>query len=169
MEWGQKMQDDKDDGAQWLVSENLADPKRMAIFGFSYGGYAAFVAAVRPSPYKCAISGAGVSDIDRITNGLFNNPYFRSAQEPTMRGVSPLRQADNLRIPLMVYHGDRDQTVPISQSEIFVNRARAAKQLVEYHKLQDYGHGPSWTRETKATELKLISGYLAKACVGTGI
>jgi dipeptidyl aminopeptidase/acylaminoacyl peptidase len=169
MEWGQKMQDDKDDGAQWLVSEKLADPKRMAIFGFSYGGYAAFVAAVRPSPYKCAISGAGVSDIDRITNGLFTNPYFRSAQEPTMRGMSPLRQADNLKIPLMVYHGDRDQTVPISQSEIFVNRARAAKQPVEYHKLQDYGHGPSWTRETKATELKLISGYLAKACVGTGL
>ena len=169
VEWGQKMQDDKDDGAAWLVAEKLADPKRLALFGFSYGGYAAFAAAVRPGPYKCAISGAGVSDIDRITSGLFNNVYFRSAQEPTMRGLNPLRLADNLKIPLLVYHGDRDQIVPLSQSELFVNKARAARQSLEYHVLRDYAHGPSWTREIKARELKLIGDYFAKGCGGSGL
>lgn len=168
-EWGQKMQDDKDDGAAWLVAEKLADPKRLALFGFSYGGYAAFVAAVRPGPYKCAISGAGVSDIDRITIGLFNNPYFRNSQEPTMRGLSPLRLADNLKIPLMVYHGDRDQVVPIAQSEIFVNKARAARQSVDYHVLRDFAHGPVWARETATQHHKLISDYFAKGCGGSGL
>ena len=101
-EWGQKMQDDKDDGAKWLVSEKLADPKRVAMFGFSYGGYAAFAAAVRPNDlYKCAIAGAGVSDIDRIGNRLFSHPYFRDAQEPTMRGLSPLAMANKIKIPIM--------------------------------------------------------------------
>ena len=168
-EWGQKMQDDKDDGAQWLVNEKLVDSKRIAIFGFSYGGYAAFAAAVRPGPYKCGISGAGVSDIERITSSFYTNPFFRDRQEPTIRGLNPIRSADKLRIPLMVYHGDRDQTVPLVQSELFVNKAREARQPVEYHVLQDYGHGPAWTRETTAKQLKLISNYLAKGCGGGGL
>ena len=169
-EWGQKMQDDKDDGAQWLVSEKLADPKRMAMFGFSYGGYAAFAAAVRPNGlYKCAIAGAGVSDIERIWAAFYTNPYFRDRQEPTVRGLIPLRQADKVKIPMMVYHGDRDQIVPLIQSELFVERARNSGQSVSYHVLQDYGHGPAWTVETMARQLKLISQYLASDCGGSGL
>lgn len=169
-EWGQKMQDDKDDGAMWLVSEKLADPKRIAIFGFSYGGYAAMAASVRAGgPFKCAISGAGVSDIARILDRFYTNPIFRDRQEPTVRGLSPLRQADKLQIPIMVYHGDRDQIVPLAQSEIFVDRARAARQPVEYQVFQDYAHGPSWTRDTMARQLKLISNYFAKGCGGSGL
>lgn len=169
-EWGQKMQDDKDDGALWLVSEKLADPKRVAMFGFSYGGYAAFAAAVRPNGiYKCAIAGAGVSDIERILTGFYTNPYFRDRQEPTIRGMNPVRQADKIKIPIMVYHGDRDQTVPIVQSELFVERARNSGQAVSYHALQDYGHGPAWTRETMTTQLKLISQYLSSGCGGAGL
>jgi dipeptidyl aminopeptidase/acylaminoacyl peptidase len=169
-EWGQKMQDDKDDGAKWLVSEKLADPKRMAMFGFSYGGYAAFAAAVRPNDlYKCAIAGAGVSDIQRIWAAFYTNPFFRDSQEPTVRGLSPLSQADKIQIPIMVYHGDRDRVVPLIQSELFVDQARKSKQTVDYHVLQDYAHGPAWTRETMTQQLKLISGYLAKGCGGAGL
>ncbi|WP_457418299.1 alpha/beta hydrolase family protein [Roseateles sp. P5_E7] len=167
-EWGQKMQDDKDDGAKWLVSEKLADPKRIAMFGFSYGGYSAFAASVRPNGlYKCAIAGAGVSDIDRIWAKFFTNPYFQSAQGPTVKGLSPLSLADKMEIPLMVYHGERDQTVPIIQSELFVDKAKAAGKPVEYHVLADYAHGPAWTRKIMADQLNLISTYLAKGC-GTG-
>lgn len=169
-EWGQKMQDDKDDGAKWLVSEKLADPKRIAMFGFSYGGYSAFAAAVRPNGlYKCAIAGAGVSDIERIGARLFTNPFFRSAQEPTMRGLNPLAQADKIQIPIMVYHGDRDQTVPLMQSELFVDKAKAAGKPVEYHVLNDYAHGPAWTRKVNIDQLNLISNYLSKGCGGGGL
>lgn len=169
-EWGQKMQDDKDDGAKWLVSEKLADPKRIAMFGFSYGGYSAFAAAVRPNGlYKCAIAGAGVSDIDRIWARFFTNPFFQQRQAPTVRGLSPLSQADKIQIPIMVYHGDRDQTVPLMQSELFVDKAKAAGKPVEYHVLNDYAHGPAWTRKVNIDQLNLISNYLSKGCGGGGL
>ena len=169
-EWGQKMQDDKDDGANWLVSEKLADPKRIAMFGFSYGGYASMAAAVRPNGiYKCAIAGAGVSDIERIWARFYTNPFFRDRQEPTVRGLSPLTQADKIKIPIMVYHGERDQIVPLVQSEIFVDKARKSDQKVDYHVLKDYAHGPAWTREIMTRQLSLISDYLAKGCGGSGL
>lgn len=169
-EWGQRMQDDKDDGAKWLVSEKLADPRRMAMFGFSYGGYAAFAAAVRPNDlYKCAIAGAGVSDIERIWAKFYTNPFFKERQEPTVRGLSPLTQADKIKIPIMVYHGDRDQTVPLNQSQLFVDRAKSAGKPVEYHVLKDYGHGPAWTRQTMTQQLSLISDYLKTGCGGGGL
>jgi len=169
-EWGQKMQDDKDDGAKWLVIEKLADPRRMAMFGFSYGGYSAFAAAVRPNDlYKCAIAGAGVSDIKRITARSYTNPYFKDAQESTIRGLNPLEFADKIKIPIMVYHGDRDQTVLLSQSELFVDRAKSAGKPVEYHVLKDYAHGPAWTRQTMTEQLTLISDYLKTGCGGGGL
>jgi dipeptidyl aminopeptidase/acylaminoacyl peptidase len=166
-EWGQKMQDDKDDGARWLVSEKLADPRRMAMFGFSYGGYAAFAAAVRPNDlYKCAIAGAGVSDIERIWAKFYTNPFFKERQESTVRGLSPLTQADKIKIPIMVYHGDRDQTVPLIQSELFVDKAKAAGKPVEFHVLKDYDHGLAWTRQTMTEQLTIISDYLKSGCAG---
>lgn len=169
-EWGQKMQDDKDDGANWLVSEKLADPKRIAMFGFSYGGYAAMAAAVRPNGiYKCAIAGAGVSDIERIWARFYTNPFFRDRQEPTVRGLSPLKQADNIKIPIMVYHGERDQIVPQVQSDYFVDKARKSDQKVDYHVLKDYAHGPAWTRDIMTRQLSLISDYFAKGCGGSGL
>ena len=169
-EWGQKMQDDKDDGANWLVSEKLADPKRIALFGFSYGGYAAFAAAVRPNGiYKCAIAGAGVSDIERIWARFYTNPFYRDRQEATVKGLIPLQEADKIKIPIMVYHGERDQIVPLVQSELFVDRARKSDQKVDYHVLKDYAHGPAWTREIMTRQLSLISNYLAKGCGGSGL
>jgi dipeptidyl aminopeptidase/acylaminoacyl peptidase len=169
-EWGQKMQDDKDDGARWMIEQKLADPKRIAMFGFSYGGYAAFAAAVRPNGlYKCAIAGAGVSDIERIWARFYTNPFFKETQEGTVRGLSPLSLADKIQIPIMVYHGDRDQTVPLIQSQLFVDKAKAAGKPVEFHVLKDYAHGPAWKRETNAEQLQLISDYLGKGCGGGGL
>jgi len=169
-EWGQKMQDDKDDGAMWLVSEKLADPDRVAIFGFSYGGYAAFAASVRPKGlYKCAIAGAGVSDIERIWSAFYTNPFYRERQAPTVKGLSPLTLADKVTIPIMIYHGERDRTVPLIQSELFAEKARKAGQPVEYHVLPDYGHGPAWTRSIMAQQLGLIDKYLKQGCGGTGL
>lgn len=164
-EWGQKMQDDKDDGAAWLVSEGLAQRARIAIFGFSYGGYAAMVGAVRPgTPYRCAIAGAGVSDHRRIWASFYTNPFFRERQAPTVAGLNPIDFADKLLIPILVYHGDRDQVVPVEQSEWFVNKARSGAVPVAYRLFQDYGHGPAWTRKTFGDQLALIEDYLLRGC-----
>jgi dipeptidyl aminopeptidase/acylaminoacyl peptidase len=169
-EWGGKMQDDKDDGARWMIDQKIAQPGRIAMFGFSYGGYAAMAAAVRPEGlYKCAISGAGVSDIRRIWSRFYTNPFYRGAQGPTVKGLSPLDQADAIKIPIMVYHGDRDRTVPIEQSDWFVDKAQKSGQPVVYHKIKDYGHGPAWTRQTMADQLGYIETYLKKDCGGSGL
>lgn len=169
-EWGQKMQDDKDDGAQWLIDQKIAIPGRIAMFGFSYGGYASMAAAVRPNGlYKCAIAGAGVSDIDRIWAKYYTNQYFRESQAPTVDGLSPLSKADELKIPIYVYHGDRDQIVPIEQSQWFVSKARGAGKDVTWKEFKDYAHGPAWTRAVMADQLRGIEEYLAKGCGGGGL
>jgi dipeptidyl aminopeptidase/acylaminoacyl peptidase len=169
-EWGQKMQDDKDDGAKWLIEQGIAKPGHIAMFGFSYGGYAAFTAAVRPNDlYKCAIAGAGVSDIKKIWSRFYTNPFFRQAQAPTVNGLNPLDYADQIKIPILVYHGDRDQTVPIEQSQWFVNKAKSAGKDVQYHELADFAHGPAWTRKVMAEQLGYIRDYLVDGCGGTGL
>ena len=169
-EWGQKMQDDKDDGAKWMIEQKIAQPGHIAMFGFSYGGYSSFAAAVRPNGlYKCSIAGAGVSDIKRIWARYYTNPFFRQAQAPTVEGLSPLDKADQIQIPLMVYHGDRDQIVPIEQSEWFVNKAKAAGKPVVYHEIKDYAHGPAWTRKIMGDQLRVIDDYLSKDCGGGGL
>jgi dipeptidyl aminopeptidase/acylaminoacyl peptidase len=169
-EWGQKMQDDKDDGVKWLIDQKIARPGHVAMFGFSYGGYASMAAAVRPNGlYKCAIAGAGVSDINRIWAKYYTDRYFREGQSGTVKGLSPLSKADELQIPIYVYHGDRDQIVPIEQSEWFVAKARGAGKDVTYKEFKDFAHGPAWTRATMADELRGIDDYLARGCGGGGL
>jgi len=166
-QWGQKMQDDKDDGARWLIEQKLAIPGRIAMFGFSYGGYAAMAAAVRPNGlYKCAIAGAGVSDIDRIWARYYTNQYFREGQSTTVKGLSPLKVADKIQIPIYVYHGERDQTVPIEQSQWFVAKAKESGQQVTWREFKDYAHGPAWTRGIMADQLRGIDEYLVSGCGG---
>lgn len=113
---GYKMQDDKDDGALYLVEQGLADPERMAMFGWSYGGYAALVAASRtPQIYQCVIAGAAVSD------PLMQVNYYRfqlrgwPAQEQLQMwddSISPLEEAEKVNVPMLLIHGDVDQRVP---------------------------------------------------------
>ncbi len=169
-EWGQKMQDDKDDGAKWMIAQNIAIPGRIAMFGFSYGGYSAMVAAIRPNGlYKCAIAGAGVSDIKRIARRFYTNRFYTDSQGPTIRGLNPVEKADSISIPILVYQGERDQTVPQEQSDWFVARARKSSQKVDYRLFPDYAHGPAWTRAIDADQLRLIDDYFNKGCGGSGL
>jgi dipeptidyl aminopeptidase/acylaminoacyl peptidase len=113
---GYKMQDDKDDGAMYLVEQSLADPDRMAMFGWSYGGYAALVAASRtPQIYQCVIAGAAVSD------PLMQVNYYRfrmrgAQREEQLRmwddSISPVKEVAKVNVPILLIHGDVDQRVP---------------------------------------------------------
>ena len=86
-----------------------------------------------------------------------------------MRGLSPVDQADQIKIPIMVYHGDRDQTVPIEQSEWYVSKAKRSGQDVVYHDMSDYAHGQAWTREIFGDQLTFIDDYLRTGCGGGGL
>jgi dipeptidyl aminopeptidase/acylaminoacyl peptidase len=123
--WGTVMHDDITAGAHWLVKQGIADPGRMCIVGWSYGGYAALTAAVKdPHLYRCAVSIAGVSDMSQLANDedRFYGGY-QAARESTgtdkaqLAAQSPVLHADQIKIPVLLVHGDQDSTVALAQSE----------------------------------------------------
>lgn len=168
-EWGQKMQDDKDDGAAWLVEQGVADPERLAIFGYSYGGFAAAAAVVRPdSPYQCAISGAPITDLGRLSTTWSDNRLQRILQGRTVTGMDPMRHTDRANIPVLLYVGDRDVRTPALHARNFYNAVRdhvpASFELVA-----DMPHSMPWYYRHQATTLGLIEDYLANDCGPGGL
>ena len=141
--WGQEMQNDIEDGMQALVEDGIADPEKLAIFGWSYGGYAAFVAATRNNDlFNCVVSGAGVSDLTRIRRGLSGNRFLRRFQKPTIAGASPVDLAGKVSVPMLIVHGDYDQTVPVEHSRRFVEGLTQAGADHQYIEIEDMGHSP---------------------------
>lgn len=133
---GYKMQDDKDDGALYLVEEGLADPNRMAMFGWSYGGYAALVAASRtPQIYQCVIAGAAVSDpIMQVNYYRFQLEGWPAIEQINMwdDSISPLKEAEKVNVPMLLIHGDVDQRVPLDHAKKY------RKLLDKYNKNYKY-------------------------------
>ncbi|WP_443750537.1 alpha/beta hydrolase family protein [Asticcacaulis solisilvae] len=160
-EWGQKMSDDNDDAAAYLVAKGVADPKRMAIFGYSYGGFAAIAASVRPnSPYKCAIAGAGVSSLDRIGNLWGDSHIQRDVQGHTVAGMDPLKNVAKANIPIMLYHGDHDRQADTDHSRMFYAAMKAAGKDIEYHEIKGMWHTIPWHVEWQQQSLGYIQDYL---------
>lgn len=164
-EWGLKMQDDKDDGANWMVKEGYAKEGRIAIFGYSYGGFAAFAASVRPGgPFKCAIAGAGVSNLTRIGNNWGESRLQRAFQGRTVGGMDPQQNTAKLAMPILIYHGDRDVRVPLFHATDFYNAVKGtgkAKLVV----LSDMGHQmDKWTSQNHRDSLKAIEDFLTNDC-----
>ena len=130
--WGTRMQQDLDDGVDALAARGIIDPARVCIFGWSYGGYAALAGAtLTPDRYRCAIAGAGVSDIRAMMRfegsqyGGYSWRYWsrnigdwRGSNADTIDQVSPARQAANVQAPLMIVHGTEDIVVDYEQAEI---------------------------------------------------
>lgn len=141
-EWGLAMQDDVEDGVQALIEEGLADPDRLGFFGWSYGGYSAFVAAVREnSMFNCSVAGAGVSDLSRIRGGLAGDRFLREFQKPTIEGVTPLEHAGRVTMPMLVVHGDADETVPVAHSRRWMDAVREDLDI-NYIEIEDMRHSP---------------------------
>jgi dipeptidyl aminopeptidase/acylaminoacyl peptidase len=163
-EWGQKMQDDKDDGLAYLVQQGIADPNRALIYGFSYGGFAAMAATVRPNPpYRCAISGAGVSSLERLGTLWRQNRLQRQTQGWTVGGMDPLQHASEASIPILIYHGDRDQTATIWHSERFAAALRAAGKPHEFVVIEDMPHG-AITPDMRQREFEIVENYIRGPC-----
>lgn len=164
-QWGLKMQDDKDDGANWMVKEGYAKEGRIAIFGYSYGGFAAFAASVRPGgPFKCAIAGAGVSNLTRIGNNWGENRLQRAYQGRTVSGMDPQQNTAKLAMPILIYHGDRDVRVPLFHATDFHNAVKGTG-LSKLVVLPDMGHQlDKWTTQNHRDSLKAIEDFLTNDC-----
>ena len=113
---GLAMQDDKDDGALYLVQKGLVDKDRMAMFGWSYGGYAALVATTRDNNiYQCAIAGAAVADPEKSYNQSRGPGTPEALDDWGKRrgtiGINPIKEVSKANIPLLMIHGDVDSRV----------------------------------------------------------
>ena len=137
-QWGQAMQADITAGVRYLIEHKIADPQRICIIGGSYGGYAALWGLVQtPDLYKCGVSLAGVSDLERelrfdsdISKSAVQREFARSRiGDPTLMktefdAVSPLLHADRIEAPLLLVHGKLDERVPMSQGRQMYDRMR---------------------------------------------
>lgn len=152
-EWGAKMHDDLIDAVNWAVSEGIADPKRVAIYGGSYGGYAALVgAAFTPEVFCCAVDIVGPSSLRTLINSI--PPYWEPLKkmftvrvgdpetEPEfLDSRSPLYKADQIVCPLLIAQGANDPRVKQAESEQIVAALRERGKPVEYLLFEDEGHG----------------------------
>ena len=156
-EWGAKMQDDVTDGTLWAIKDGVADPKRICIFGTSYGGYAALWGAVKePDLYKCAIGHAGVYDLrtwvkgSDVNNFQYGRNYLQMVlgnDEAVLWNRSPAAHLDALKANVMLVAGGADERVPASQAENLHNELNKRKvehewlyQRTEAHGFYDEAH-----------------------------
>ena len=163
-EWGKTMQDDKDDGAAWLVEQGIADPDKLVIMGYSYGGFAAAAAVVRPnSPYQCALMGAGVSELGKLGATWSDNRLQRLLQGKTVNGMDPIRNTDKANIPLLVFHGDRDVRVPPYHGKSFYNKVKK-KVPAKLVMIKDMPHSLPWTPAMQDKSLGAMDSFLKNEC-----
>jgi dipeptidyl aminopeptidase/acylaminoacyl peptidase len=141
---GYKMQDDKDDGALYLVEQGLADKDRIALFGWSYGGYAALVAASRtPQIHQCVIAGAAVSDT--LMQVGYYSDRMRGAQEIEQinmwrDSVNPIDEAENVNVPMLLIHGSVDQRVPPAHVRKYLDELDKYNKSYKYVELDGADH-----------------------------
>jgi dipeptidyl aminopeptidase/acylaminoacyl peptidase len=154
-QWGRAMQDDITDGVKHLVARKIADPNRICIYGASYGGYAALWGVVStPELYKCGISFAGVSDLAAMASHSFMDDSTKvtrqihrarigdpEADRAWLEEVSPLRHAAQVRVPLLIAHGEADTRVLPSQSTKMVDALRSLGKPVEWMSFPQESHG----------------------------
>lgn len=131
-EWGAKMHDDLLDAMDYVVGKGHADPKRVAIYGGSYGGYAALVGATfTPDVFTCAIDVVGPSSIITLIKTIppywstFLNNFKKRVGDPDteeefLKSRSPLFKVDNIKVPVMVVQGANDPRVKQSEAEQIV-------------------------------------------------
>ena len=146
-DWGGVTYDDIVDGAKWAVETGVADPERVCIVGWSFGGYAALLGAARDSGlFRCSASIAGVSDLKQlITEGrFFTNHRLLKEQvgrdEEKLERDSPRRHAKNVGIPVLLVHGRRDPVVTDEHSRYMANALESAGKDVEYLRLEHADH-----------------------------
>jgi len=152
-QWGFKMQDDITDGVEWLVKEGVADPKRVCIYGGSYGGYATLAGLTRtPDLYACGVDYVGVSNLFTFMKTIppYWKPYLEMFHEmvgdpdkdkAVLTAGSPALNADKIKVPLLIAQGARDPRVNKDESDQMVAALKARGIDVPYIVKDNEGHG----------------------------
>lgn len=152
-QWGKTMQQDITDGVNYLIKEGIADPKRVAIYGASYGGYATLAGLTyTPNLYACGVDYVGVSNLFTFMKTIppYWKPYLDMMYEmvgnPTkdtalLREASPVYHADKITVPLFIAQGANDPRVNKAESDQMVEALKKRNIQVEYMVKDNEGHG----------------------------
>ncbi len=174
-EFSGKMHDDLIDAVDWVVAEGIADPDRIAIYGGSYGGYAALVGATfTPDVFAAAISVVGPSNLVTLIRSfpaywkpLLAGTWFRFVGDPDdpeqladLEARSPINRVDQIRAPLLVIQGANDPRVTKQESDQIVDALRERGVPVEYMVKDDEGHG-FVKPENRMDMYRLVERFLA--------
>ncbi|MEY8739138.1 prolyl oligopeptidase family serine peptidase [Bacillales bacterium AN1005] len=152
-QWGKAMQNDITDGVNWLIKEGTVDADRVAIYGASYGGYAALAGlAFTPDVYAAGISYVGPSNIFTLLDSLppywesERNMFYERVGDPEkdkelLTAISPLFHIDQMKAPLFVVQGANDPRVKQAESDQIVEALRERGVDVPYMLKTNEGHG----------------------------
>jgi dipeptidyl aminopeptidase/acylaminoacyl peptidase len=180
-EWGHKMQDDISDALALLVQQKVVDPERTCIVGASYGGYAALAgAAFTPNLYKCVVAMSGPGDLAgflksrRKMFGADSDVYtywIKQIGDPErdatrIAATSPMLHIDQIRAPILLIHGDADETVPYQQSKDMKKALDKAGHPTRLITLEDEGHS-GWTEDDEKMVMTEIGEFI-KGRIGPG-
>ncbi len=169
-DWGGLTYDDVIDGARWAAETGIADPQRMAILGWSFGGYVALLGAVRNNDlFQWSVSIAGVSDLPKL---LWDERRFISSDTAReqlgrdfdkLKNDSPLRFAEDVDMPILLVHGDADIPVDIGLTKAMVRALKKANKPHEVLILKDAGH--SLLKEPdRLAMLQHVERFLGNSC-----
>ena len=172
-QWGQNMQNDITDGAQWLIDEGIADKDRIAIYGGSYGGYATLAGlCYTPDMYACGVDYVGVSNLFTFMETIppYWKPYLDmmfemvgdlEADSAMLAAYSPALNADKIKAPLFVAQGAQDPRVNIAESDQIVEALKQRGVTVEYLVKENEGHG-FHNEENRFEFYEAMSAFLEK-------
>jgi dipeptidyl aminopeptidase/acylaminoacyl peptidase len=152
-QWGKTMQDDVTDGVNYLIEQGVVDPKRVGIYGGSYGGYTTLAGlAFTPDLYACGVDYVGVSNLFTFMNSIppYWKPYLEMLYEMVgdpekdkelLHSASPVYHVDKIKAPLLIAQGANDPRVVKSESDQMVEALRARGVEVPYIVKDNEGHG----------------------------
>lgn len=173
-EHGLAMQDDKDDGVQYLVEQGLVDPDRVAFFGWSYGGYAALVAASRePNLYQCTVAVNAVADAEKQFLGR-RDKDLKALDEWSRRrgtiGINPINEVGKVNIPLLMIHSDNDRRVMYYHFKDYKKAFEAAGKNGQFVTIEGADHFSNTLMYNHQQQLYTkVADYLKNDCGPNGL
>ncbi|WP_233590171.1 S9 family peptidase [Dyella dinghuensis] len=176
-QWGTRIQQDLIDGVKWAEAQHYGDPKRVCVFGGSFGGYSAMMTVIRaPGMFKCAIGEAGIYDLAMMydkgdTKDLkVGRSYLEKAigKDPSeLAANSPDKLADKIDVPVLLIHGEADERAPFAQAKAMRAALEAAHKPYEWLTKPNEGHG-FYKEENVVDMYNHVQSFLEKN-IGPGV
>lgn len=175
--WGTRIQQDLIDGVKWAEAQHYGDPKRVCVYGGSFGGYSAMMTVIRaPGLFKCAIGEAGIYDLSMmydkgdIKDRKAGRNYLQQAigkDASELAANSPDKLADKIDVPVLLIHGEADERAPFAQAKAMRAALDAAHKPYEWLTKPNEGHG-FYKEENLVDMYKHVQSFLEKN-IGPGV